>query len=203
MNTRSGLLSLAVALPLLAACNPAAENPQDEFFASLAAHCGNAYEGRVSVGDPELDADWMAARIVIEVKECSTDRIRVPLHVDNDHSRTWVFSRSVDALELKHDHRLADGSHDSVTGYGGSTFTIGTANNQVFPADDYSKVLFSEHDMPASVGNTWVVSFPNTSTLRYQLLRDERDFQVEVDLSKPIATPPAPWGWLDNEEYSW
>ncbi len=203
MNTRYGIFSLAMALPLLAACTPAAENPQDTFFNALAAHCGNAYEGHVSVGDKELDADWMAARIVIEIKECNDNRIRIPLHVDNDHSRTWVFTRTIEGLELKHDHRLADGSHDPVTGYGGNTVTVGMFNHQVFPVDDYSKHLFSEHGMPASVNNTWVVSFPNETTLRYQLLRDERDFQVEVDLAKPVATPPAPWGWQDNEKYNW
>lgn len=203
MNIRHPIFSIAIVLPLLAACTPAAENPHDVFFNKLTAHCGNAYEGRVSVGDEELDADWMAARIVIEIKECSANRIRIPLHVDNDHSRTWVFARGVEGLALKHDHRLENGSQDAVTGYGGNTVSFGTPDNQVFPTDDYSKLMFSEHGMVASVNNTWVVSFPSENTLRYQLVRDDRDFQVEVDLSKPVATPPAPWGWKDNEQYTW
>lgn|SRR5690554_1293377 len=203
MNSRHKFFSIAIALPLLAACTPAAEDPHDAFFSKLTAHCGNAYEGRVSVGDQELDADWMAARIVIDIKECRADRIRIPLHVDDDHSRTWVFTRTAEGLALKHDHRLENGSHDPVNGYGGHTVSFGTANNQVFPTDDYSKLMFSEHGMVASVNNTWVVSFPNDTTLRYQLLRDDRDFQVEVDLSKPVTNPPAPWGWKDNEHYIW
>lgn len=191
-----------IAASTMVACTPAAEDPNDAFLNTLAAHCGNAYEGKVTVGDQAVDADWIAARIVIEVKECTDDRIRVPLHVGNDHSRTWVFTRTQQGLQLKHDHRHNDGSHDQLTWYGGTAFTAGTATEQSFPADDYSKRLFSEHGNPASINNTWIVSFPDAHTLRYRLLRENRDFQVEVDLSTPVETPPAPWGWEDNYQYS-
>ncbi|MCC5855262.1 MAG: hypothetical protein JJU10_06210 [Idiomarina sp.] len=192
-----GALSVAV----LAACTPADEDPRDAFFNALAAHCGNSYEGAVSIGDPALDDEWINSRIVIEVKECHENRIRVPLHVGDDHSRTWVFIRTATGLTLKHDHRLEDGSHDPVTWYGGSTFNPGTAVSQSFPADDFSRILFAEHGLTASIDNTWIVKFPDSNTLRYRLVRDDREFQVDVDLSTPVETPPAPWGWEDDYQY--
>lgn len=185
----------------IAGCTPAEPDPQDEFFNTLAEHCGNAYEGEVVQGNPETDQTWMNSRIVIEVRECDDDRIRVPLHVGEDHSRTWVLTKTVLGLELKHDHRHEDGTHDPVTWYGGTAYTPGTPDRQSFPVDDYSKQMFSETGLIASIGNTWIVSFPTPTTMNYRLLRENRDFQVEVDLSEPVENPQAPWGWEDNYEY--
>lgn len=185
----------------LSACTTADQDPQDQFFNSLLEHCGNAYAGAVTVGDEELDADWMAADIVIEVRECSDDRIRIPLHVDDDHSRTWVLIRTHDGLELKHDHRQRDGSHDDMTMYGGETFTPGTPSAQSFPVDEPSKQLFAQLGATVSIGNTWWLELPDEETLRYRLVRNDREFQVDVDLSQPVEAPQAPWGWQDNYEY--
>ncbi|MCL5051620.1 hypothetical protein [Aliidiomarina maris] len=186
---------------VLSACTSADPDPQDVFFDTLLAHCGNSYAGAVTIGDEALDADWIAADIVIEVKECSDQRIRIPLHVGDDHSRTWIISRTENGLELKHDHRERDGSHDPMTMYGGETFSPGTPYSQSFPADEYSKQLFAELGATASIGNTWWVKFPDQNTLRYRLVRDDREFQVDVDLSQTVETPPAPWGWEDNYQY--
>ncbi|RUO27154.1 hypothetical protein CWE09_09065 [Aliidiomarina minuta] len=185
----------------LGACTPAAENPQDAFFNTLKEHCGNAYAGEVTIGDEEADAEWIDSDIIIEVRECDDNRIRIPLHVGDDHSRTWIISRTDMELELKHDHRLEDGSHDPLTMYGGSTFTPGTATSQSFPADEYSKQLFSELGYSASIDNTWWVEFPDADTLRYRLVRDDREFQVDIDLSETVEAPQAPWGWEDNYRY--
>lgn len=200
MNPFKLILTSLSSLAVLAACTPAAENPQDLFFSQLAEHCGNAYAGQVVAGDPETDKTWMESRIVIEVKACTENQIYIPLHVGEDHSRTWILTRTEEGIELKHDHRFNDGSLDPITNYGGHTVTIGTATEQAFPADEYSKTLFVENDMTVSVGNTWVVSFPNEQAFRYQLVRDNRDFQVEIDLSQTVETPPSPWGWLDLEK---
>lgn len=185
----------------LAACTSADPDPHDAFYESLLAHCGNAYAGSVTAGDEALDADWMAADIVIEIRECSDERIRIPLHVDDDHSRTWVITRTPLGLELKHDHRERDGSHDAMTMYGGETFSPGTASAQSFPVDEESKQLFAELGSTASIGNTWWLEFPAEETLRYRLVRDNREFQVDIDLSQPVQAPPAPWGWEDNYQY--
>lgn len=186
---------------VLTACTSADPDPHDTFYESLLAHCGNAYAGSVTAGDEALDADWMAAEIIIEIRECSDERIRIPLHVDDDHSRTWVVSRTPTGLELKHDHRESDGSHDAMTMYGGETFSPGTATAQSFPADEESKQLFAELGATVSIGNTWWLEFPSDDTLRYRLIRDNREFQVDVDLSRPVQAPPAPWGWEDNYQY--
>ncbi|CUS47634.1 MAG: hypothetical protein HLUCCO02_11190 [Idiomarinaceae bacterium HL-53] len=200
INIRASLMAIT-SVTLVAGCTPAEQDPQDAFIANLAEHCGNAYEGRVIKGDEEADATWMNSRIVIEVRECTEDRIRIPLHVGDNHSRTWVFTDTINGLQLKHDHRLEDGSHDPVTWYGGTSYTAGTATEQAFPADDFSKQMFSEQGLSVSIDNTWIVSFPTENTMVYRLLRENRDFQVEVDLSNPVEAPPAPWGWEDNYQY--
>lgn len=194
-------ISLAGALAL-SGCTSADEHPQDAFFNTLLEHCGNAYAGEVTIGDDELDADWINSDIVIEIRECSDNRIRIPLHVGDDHSRTWIITRTSAGLELKHDHREADGSHDALTMYGGETFSPGLADSQSFPADEYSKQLFARLGYTASISNTWWFKLPDENTLRYRLVRDDREFQVDVDLSQPVDAPPAPWGWQDNYQYN-
>lgn len=196
------LSALSAALLTVAACTSADKPPQDAFFESLLAHCGNSYAGEVVKGDEETDAQWINSDIVIEVRECSEERIRIPLHVGDNHSRTWIISRTAEGLELKHDHRMEDGSHDPMTMYGGETFSPGTATSQSFPADEYSKQLFSELGATASIGNTWWMEMPDENTLSYRLVRENREFQVDVDLSEPVAAPPAPWGWEDNYDYN-
>ena len=118
-----------IALPLalaLAACTDATvsddqapvaavESASDRFFASLSTLCGKAYEGRV-VSNDAADEDMRGSRLVMHVRECSDDTIRIPFHVGEDRSRTWVVSRTADGLRLKHDHRHADGTEDTVTG---------------------------------------------------------------------------------------
>lgn len=190
---------------ILAACSPAADDPQDAFFATIQEYCGQAFAGEVTAGDEELDAEWMASEIIVEIRECHDDRVRMPLHVGDDRSRTWVLSRTDLGLELKHDHRLEDGSHDPITMYGGETIVPGTATSQSFPADEYSTRLFSENDMAVSMSNTWYLEFPEDEpqVLRYRLVRDDRNFQVDVDLSEPVEAPPAPWGWEDDYEYNY
>lgn len=200
-SLRKAIVTAAGALTL-AACTPADQDPRDQFFDSIAQHCGNAYAGEVSLGDEELDAEWIASDIIIEIRECSENRIRIPLHVGDDHSRTWVLTRTQEGLELKHDHRKEDGSHDPMTMYGGETFTPGTASLHSFPADEYSKQLFAELGATASISNIWWLELPQEDVLRYRLERDGREFQVDIDLSTPVEAPQAPWGWQDNYQYN-
>ena len=48
----------------------------------------------------------------MHVRECSEDAIRIPFHVGEDRSRTWVVTRTANGLRLKHDHRHEDGSEE-------------------------------------------------------------------------------------------
>ena len=193
------------ALCLLSACAgtpsssvaPAADAPVDDFLAALRSHCGQAFAGRVVVDTPASANDAFAGKpLVMHVRECDTNTTRVPFHVGDDHSRTWVLTRTVDGLRLKHDHRHEDGTSDKVTMYGGDTATAGTAQRQAFPVDAESIANFNANGLTASVTNTWAMEIEPGRRFLYELSRPNgRLFQVEFDLSRPVPLPPAPWGY--------
>ncbi len=200
------LLPLTGAL-LLAACNGQRDNvahdvsqaPADAFMAAVAAHCGEAFEGRIAVNEPKTDAPdpFDGKRLVMHVRGCdnSAHELRIPFHVGDDHSRTWVLTRTDNGLRLKHDHRHEDGSPDAVTMYGGDSKPPGTAQRQSFPVDAYSVTMFRKANMAVSTTNTWAMEIEPDQRFVYELTRpDGRRFQVVFDLSKPVALPPAPWG---------
>jgi hypothetical protein len=134
----------------------------------------------------------------MHVRECSADTIRVPFHVGEDRSRTWVITRHGASLRLKHDHRHQDGSEDALTQYGGdSDQTILTAAGLIreeLPADAFSKELFVREKSPQSTPNIWALEFASGQTFAYELRRPGRFFRVEFDLTRPVAPPPPPWG---------
>ena len=65
---------------------------------------------------------------------------------------------------------------------------------QHFPADDFSKRLFEDNNIPASVLNTWTIEVRERELFAYQLRRPNRLFRIEFDLTRPIPAPPPPWG---------
>jgi hypothetical protein len=176
--------------------------PADAFLAALASHCGQAFAGRIVANEPaspEPDA-FEGKELVMHVRGCDapTRELRVPFHVGDDHSRTWVLTRTDDGLRLKHDHRHEDGSPDAQTMYGGETATAGTAVRQEFPVDAESIELFGRTGADVSTTNTWAMEIEPGSRFLYELSRPGgRMFQVEFDLATPVATPPAPWGAND------
>jgi len=172
---------------------PDTPGPQQSFFDRLHALCGNAYQGRV-VSTDAADQDFAASRLVMHVRTCSANEIRIPFHVGDDHSRTWVISRTTNGLRLKHDHRHQDGSEDVLTQYGGDTIAPGTARRQEFPADAHSRELFLREGNPQSVTNVWAVEVAPGALFAYELRRPSRFFRVEFDLTTPVSPPPAPWG---------
>lgn len=188
-------MRLLIAALALGACAlvPAATPAQGVFFTSLRALCGNAYEGRIVTSDA-ADAQFASQRLVMHVRECNAAEIRVPFHVGENRSRTWVITRTDAGLRLKHDHRHEDGSEDALTQYGGDTVNAGSAGRQEFPADEFSKQLFRENNIPASVENTWAMELHAGRMFAYELRRPNRRFRVEFDLTRPVPAPPAPWG---------
>jgi hypothetical protein len=185
---------IAGAALLLAACAPPQQSsPHDAFFANLAAMCGDAFEGRVVTTDP-VDASFASEQLVMHVRECSDEEIRIPFHVGEDRSRTWVITPTASGLRLKHDHRHEDGSEDTLTQYGGDTASDGSAERQEFPADEFSKQLFRDNDIPASADNVWAMEVQPGQLFAYELRRPNRHFRVEFDLSRPVPAPPPPWG---------
>jgi hypothetical protein len=187
-------LSLLPALALAAcAAVQRPDNPQQPFFDGLRALCGKAYAGRVVSADA-ADREMASARLVMHVGACSADEIRIPFHVGEDRSRTWVISRTAEGLRLKHDHRHRDGSEDALTRYGGDTISAGTAQRQEFPADAFSRALFVRQNIPASTVNVWAVEIEPGRTFAYELRRPGRHFRVEFDLARPVPAPPPAWG---------
>ena len=176
--------------------------PADAFLAALATHCGQAFAGRIVANEPaspEPDA-FEGKPLVMHVRGCDdpTRELLVPFHVGDDHSRTWVITRTDGGLRLKHDHRHEDGSPDEQTMYGGETASAGTAVRQEFPVDAESIELFGRTGADVSTTNTWAMEIEPGSRFLYELSRPGgRLFQVEFDLATPVAEPPAPWGSED------
>jgi hypothetical protein len=164
---------------------------QQTFWSNLTSLCGQSFEGRV-VEDTTNSPDFAGKRLVMHVMRCESGRILVPFHVGEDRSRTWVFTPTDSGLRLKHDHRHEDGSEDEITQYGGDTTTPGTPSLQEFHADALTATL-----IPAAATNIWTVEVNPGSTYVYALRREgtPRRFRVEFDLTRPIQTPPLPWGW--------
>ncbi|HEV2079033.1 MAG TPA: hypothetical protein VGR19_03925 [Allosphingosinicella sp.] len=187
---------VALAALALSACAtlPASTSPQDQFFARLTALCGRAFEGRIASPPVEADSNFAGKRLVMHVRECSANTIRIPFHVGEDRSRTWVITRTPAGLRLKHDHRHEDGSEDKLTQYGGDTLHQGTPQRQEFPADQFSRDLFVRENLPQSVANVWAMEVVPGQMFAYELRRPNRFFRVEFDLTRPVAPPPPPWG---------
>ena len=181
----------ALSLMLLAGCaaGPQAvgdDRAQDAFFANLTALCGQTFEGKVVTDDP-ADADFRRQRLVIHVRDCSADEIRIPFHVGEDHSRTWVITRTPGGLTLKHDHRDPDGTAHTLHWYGGDTVDAGTATRQEFPVDAFSIALFNANNAAVSTTNVWAVEVNPGETYVYELSRENRLLRVAFDLTKPVG----------------
>lgn len=206
-NPRAYLLpALAAALVTGCASVPPAAPAiaQDTFFQNLTGLCGKAYQGRVVADTPPPSGNdpFVGKTLVMHVRECNESQIRIPFHVGEDRSRTWVVTRTDGAagrgLRLKHDHRHADGSDDEVTMYGGDTATAGSATRQEFPVDVESITMFTREGMTVSNSNTWAMEVEPARVFVYELSRPGgRLFRVEFDLTRLVPAPPAPWGSTD------
>ncbi|EHC07162.1 hypothetical protein Sbal625DRAFT_0715 [Shewanella baltica OS625] len=199
MKSRIALQSLALAslssitLPSIAAqAEPISTETQNTFFAQIAAHCGQAFAGKVVSGDT-ADSAFSDKSLIMHVRECSDTELKIPFHVGDDHSRTWVLTKTQQGLKLKHDHRHQDGSEDAVTMYGGDTMNDGTVLKQSFPIDRESIDNFVKNGLTQSITNVWHMEITPT-TFSYQLTRENRDFKVDFDLTQPVVLPPKPWG---------
>ena len=168
----------------------AAPEPRDAFWTALQDLCGQAFEGTVAESVPP-DTLFAGRTLVMHVRECSADRMRIPFHVGEDRSRTWVLTRTEGGLRLKHDHRHADGSEDELTQYGGDTRGPGLPTRQSFHADAETAAM-----LPAAATNVWTVEVEPGERFVYALRREgtDRRFRAEFDLSRPVAAPPPPWG---------
>ena len=174
------IFAIAAAL-LIAGCATTARpaDPQQAFFQRLLSLCGQTLEGRVASPAVPADADFAGKRLVMHVRDCSPQEIRIPFHVGDDRSRTWVVTRTSSGLRLKHDHRHEDGSEDKLSQYGGDTISPGTASRQEFPADAFSRELFVRSNIPQSIPNVWAIEVEPGLFFAYELRRPGRFFRVE------------------------
>lgn len=167
-----------------------------QFLSRLSQHCGKAYAGRITANEPAAPDDAFAGQaLVMHVRDCGTQEVRVPFHVGADHSRTWVLTDTPAGLQLKHDHRHADGSADVLTMYGGVSVDAGSVERQEFPADQESRDLFVRQQIPVSVDNVWAMEIVPGERFVYELTRPNRVFRVEFDLTVPVELPPDAWGY--------
>lgn len=156
---------------------------QDVFWETLQGLCESAHEGallRAPAGDTQVDPE---ARLVVHFWECGDEEIRFPFHIGDDRSRTWVFIRHPDRLELRHDHRNRDGTEEENTWYGAYTMDEGWPHLQEF-VDERNGVR---------VG--WRVEVHPDYRYVYGTIRDEEwRHHLEFDLTGEVEIPPLPWG---------
>ncbi len=128
----------------------------------------------------------------MHVRSCNDTVIRVPFMVGDDRSRTWIFSITENALQLKHDHRHKDGTPDAITMYGGTGSNSGSAVMQMFPADESTAKMLQLAAM-----NIWWIELVPGSHFSYNLRRigTDRLFTIRFDLKQTVSNPEAPWGW--------
>lgn len=162
------------------------------FWASLTSLCGKSFLGTILAGPPN-DTAFEGKTLIMHVKKCSENQIKIPFFVGSDRSRTWILTKTVLGIELKHDHRHQDGSPDKITMYGGHSSNNGNKTRQLFPADQETANI-----LPAAIGNIWWIDINNDSFI-YNLRRVNTDrlFSVHFDITKPIENPGSPWGWKD------
>nr|WP_317630951.1 hypothetical protein [uncultured Flavobacterium sp.] len=167
------------------------KKPSEVFWNNLLKHCGNSYEGTITAGGKEGDG-FVGEKLVMHVISCNKNEIRIPFHVGNDHSRTWVITKNKKGiLTLKHDHRHKDGSEDEVTQYGGTAPNVGKSDIQFFPADAYTYNMIDY-----AFSNIWWLTL-NDLNFSYNLMKvgSDRKFTVVFDLTEAVETPPNPWGY--------
>jgi len=163
----------------------------EQFWATLKKHCGKAYEGVLT--EAAGNDAFAGKKLVMHVRACDENTIRIPFFVGDDKSRTWVLKHEGDRITLKHDHRHEDGSEGKVTQYGGTTSNAGLPGIQVFPADEQTTAI-----IPAAATNVWWITIDDNS-FSYNLRRigSDRLFTVKFNLTQPVTAPGAPWGWKD------
>ena len=177
------LLLLCLLLTLACAKQPyQLSKPQQSFYQSMANLCGNSYAGKVIF--PADGKDPFAGQpLTMHVASCSDTTIRIPFHVGEDRSRTWVLRKTDEGLQLKHDHRHEDGTPDEITMYGGMALATENKMEQRFPADAHTAKL-----IPAAATNEWTLALsPDGKTFSYILKRDSQlRFRADFDLTKPL-----------------
>lgn len=183
-----------------AACGASEDAPghqtssQLEFMDNLAHHCGDTFPGRLALEPPGDGMLTGTEDLLVHFRYCDTDEVSIPFHVQIededrwDRSRTWYIIRHQDRLELRHDHRRADGDEHARTWYGGFSTADGTGFRQDF--------LSPERAQAAGVPVGWRIEIEPGRRYSYGTTYDGvYDWRVDFDLRAPLdGSPPLPWG---------
>ena len=181
---------------VLAGCATTTSGPlssQQAFWENLRQQCGRAYAGRLTLEPPGDEMLSGTEELIVHFRECGADTLKLPFHIEKeadrswDRSRTWVFMRVPEGLELRHDHRHEDGTPDADTWYGATTASAGTPDRQEFILEDRR----------AADGSPlgWRVEVVPGERYTYGTIRGgEWTWRVDFDLRRTVAAPPAPWG---------
>lgn len=163
---------------------PVLSEAEQSFMANLLSLCGKSFQGEETFM-AEGRESWADKLLVMHVAYCDEDEVRIPFHVDDDHSRTWIFMTEDGRLRFRHDHRHADGTPEDLTLYGGYANGEGSRFIQHFPADAYTVRMLQD-----TLGRQWDIAFAdNMSIMTYQLRYDnELMFEASFDLLNPIES---------------
>jgi hypothetical protein len=165
----------------------------DEIWEALSARCGEAFSGEVTNVPPGGTQIDIRSNIVVHFAYCTDEVIRVPFHVELldgtwNRSRTWTFFRHNHSIELRHDHRIEDGSEDEVTWYGGFSHQNVTSEKVEF--------VSLERTAAAGVMSGWRVEIDPDVHYTYGTIRQgEWQYRLQFDLTTPIDVPELPWGY--------
>ena len=199
MRIRSLLLALPL-LPALAWTHVSAETDaleslapeQQVFWQKLGSMCGQAFAGKVEDVTAFYHDALTGRELVAHGVECSSERIHIALHVDDDRSRNWILTLVEGTIRLKHDHRHRDGSEEDISQYGGDAPVPGLARRQIFPADARTANI-----LPDRADNFWFMDFVDEDRFEYGVHWPLHGHSVRLsfDLSQSIEAPPLPWGY--------
>ncbi len=153
------------------------------FFDHLRGLCGKSFAGEETY-IAEGRESWAHYDFVMHVTVCEDDRVHIPFHLSDDHSRTWMFLIEDGRLRFRHDHRHPDGTPEDLNLYGGNADETGNAFVQRFPADEYTVEMLQD-----TLGRKWtVILAEDLSYMKYRLsYHNELIFEGTFDLTGPIT----------------
>lgn len=156
--------------------------PEQAFLDNLAGLCGKSFGGEQTYIEPGRES-WAHKKFVMHVTVCEPGKVLIPFHLDDDHSRTWMFLADENGLRFRHDHRHEDGNPEELNLYGGYADGSGTAFVQRFPSDDYTLAMLDD-----DYHRQWnIILAEDLSNMKYQLFyRGELIFEARFDLNNPL-----------------
>lgn len=205
----AGILGLAAVSGLtVSACTEAQQTPnldaQHQFFYELGQLCGDAYAGeRIVARQDREDLLQGDESLIVHFRECNPNYVYAAFHIGQDEgmgewdrSRTWIYTMHDDRLELRHDHRLADGSEDTAnTMYGGYTESGGQAGDGTL----IQRFIFTERTGDEGEELGWQVEIEPGVRYTYGTYEgDEWTWRVDFDLAQSVERPAAAWGHEDG-----